>query len=92
MLGIEFRSGTSTEPLLHARLWASECDLDVTPALRGFTGQCLQLTGKQMTLAECLRVSTDSGEGLPGRHLPAVVILGKPLYFPGPGVFICTMG
>lgn len=55
MLDIEFHSGSRTEHLPHARLWALEHDSDMTPALRGFTEQCGQLTHKQMTLSRMLK-------------------------------------
>lgn len=79
VLDIELHSGTSTEHLPHARLWAPEHESDTTPTLEGFTGQCEHLTQKQEGLVECLGVSTDSGAGLPGHHLAAVLIWGKPL-------------
>lgn len=41
----------STEVLPRARLWASRQDLCVTPTLRGFTGQCRQLTCSEQARA-----------------------------------------
>lgn len=92
MLDIEFPSGTSTEHLPHTRLWSFEHAVDVTPALRGFTGQCGQLTGRHMAPSECLREGTDSEAGLPGNHSSAVLVPDKPLGFPCPSVLVCTMG
>lgn len=54
-LDIEFHSGTRTEHLPHARLWALEHDSDMTPALRCFMEQCGHLTHKQMTLSRMLK-------------------------------------
>lgn len=90
MLDIELHSGTSTEAPPHARPRASEHDSVVTPALRGFAGQCGQLTCKQVMLVEGFRASVGSGAGPPGLSLLAVLIWGKPLHFPRPSVLVCT--